>query len=79
MNLEYVREEVDAIVNNYNGDREMAHIREDNFIIEFLCDLVNSLTDNGNNDFEKFKSDTLAKINLILEMNKKTEDLKWYA
>ena len=79
MNIEYVRDETDAIINHYDCDREMAHIRQDNFIIEFLCDLVNSLTDNGNNDFENFKADTLAKINLILEMSKKTEDSKWYA
>jgi len=69
MDLEYIREECDNIIKDYRDDREMAHIRADNFILEFLQELKKTITD------EKI----IVKIDLILEMNKATEDLKWYA
>ena len=80
MSLEYVREEVDEIINNYSRDREMAHIREDNFVMEFLKYIKTTLEDKENKmTFEEFKSETISKISLILEMHEKTEDDKWYA
>lgn len=78
MDLQYIKEESNRIIDNYNGDIEMAHVREDNFIIDFLHSIKNSLEDE-NTTFEEFKLDTINKIKLILEMNKKTEDKKWYA
>ena len=36
MDLQYIEEESNRIINNYNGDIEMAHVREDHFIIDFL-------------------------------------------
>ena len=78
MNIEYVRDEVDAIINNYDGDTEMAHIREDNFIFDFIKSIKKTLED-GEINLEEFKSETISKISLILEMHEKTEDEKWYA
>lgn len=78
MDIEYVRDEVDVIINNYNTDREMSHIREDHFVMDFLKSIKKSL-DVEKINFEEFKSETISKINLILEMHEKTEDSKWYA
>jgi hypothetical protein len=69
-----IEKECHEIIDNYNFDREMAHIRSDCLLIDFIKSIKKNLESSNLNSEE-----TIKNIDLIIKMASETEDSKWYA